>query len=686
MTPRIAEALRRLRRMGPQGAARLATRLVRARTEPLLAPGHQRRLVGRALARRLGVADLQSAWRHLADAPSPFDTAPPAAPALERLLPDEHRRVLAQAEAAHARTVDLLGSGPTTLPTPIDWHWDFKAGHAWPLIAPHRLDLRGFGTASDVKVPWEMSRLQWLLPVGQAYLLTQDDRHAALVRDIIVEWDDANPASMGVNWACAMDVALRSVALLWFARVFHQAEAWDEAFRERLLRLLVLHGDFVFRHLEWSDVGGNHLITDLTALVMLGHGLAETPETQRWRETGWRHLNQEIMVQVGADGVDFEGSVPYHRLVMELFLVAAAARKAAGQDVGDAYAGRLAGMARFVSAYTRPDGSAPDWGDADDGRVLPLGGQALNDHRYLLALAARVLEDDALKRRAGGAHAEAFWWFGPRATANGVAETIQSRRFAEAGVHVMRGDTDHVFIDAGPVGMAGRGGHGHNDCLGFEAHLAGQPLIVDCGAYLYTADAKARNRFRGTVSHNSPMIDGAEINRFVDPAMLFTLHDDARPEVRRWSSGDARDVLVAAHSGYRRLTPPITPVRAWVLDKGAHTLLIHDRFEGSGKHAIRVPYHLARGLDAEVSAPGRMLLRSGATGYQVLWSAPEDWTITIEDGWQSPSYGIKHSIKVVVFSRQGAPAPLSVALAPAERSPAAVHRWINDQISELGQD
>ena len=32
---------------------------------------------------------------------------------------------------------------------------------------------------------------------------------------------------------------------------------------------------------------------------------------------------------------------------------------------------------------------------------------------------------------------------------------------------------DHVLIDAGPVGMAGRGGHGHNDCLAFDAMLDG---------------------------------------------------------------------------------------------------------------------------------------------------------------------------------------------------------------------
>ncbi len=687
---RIAEALRRIRRMGPVGTRRFAARILRGYSEPWMAPRQYRRLRGAALARRLGAGDLNTAWRHVADAPSPFVTNPPAKPALERLGDDERARVLAAAEMAHERRVDLLGSGPVQLATPIDWHVDFKSGHRWPLVAPRRLDLRGFGLPSDVKVPWELSRLQWLLPAGQAYLLDGDDRHAVLVRDIIIEWDEANPPARGVNWACAMDVALRALSLLWFCRVFHAATAWqDGAFRERALRLLVIHGDFVSRHLEWSDVGGNHLATDLAALVVLGHGLAETPETRRWRDTGWRHLKAEIMCQVGPDGANFEASTGYHRLVMELFVMAAAARRGTGETIEPDYAGRLGGMARFAAAYTRPDGTAPLWGDADDGRALPLGGQAKNDHRYLPALAAHVLDDDELRATGGGPHTESFWWFGDRAagaasTSDGAAN--RSRHFGAAGVYIMRGAGDHVFIDAGPVGMAGRGGHGHNDCLGLEACLAGTPLLTDCGAYVYTADAEARNRFRATASHNTPMVDGAEINRLVDPAMLFTLHDDATPEVRRWSTSDERDILVAAHSGYHRLAQPVTPLRRVVLDKRRHALLIHDQFEGTGVHAVRIPFHLAPGIAAHQTEAGRLLLKASGGDFHFVHTAPGDWTLTLEDGWQSPSYGIRQPITVVVLSRHGALAPLTVALAPSAASPAALHRWITKELDERDQD
>ena len=44
-----------------------------------------------------------------------------------------------------------------------------------------------------------------------------------------------------------------------------------------------------------------------------------------------------------------------------------------------------------------------------------------------------------------------------------------STSFENAGIYILRGNLDHVFIDCGPIGFGGRGGHGHNDCLSFEA-------------------------------------------------------------------------------------------------------------------------------------------------------------------------------------------------------------------------
>jgi hypothetical protein len=353
-----------------------------------------------------------------------------------------------------------------------------------------------------------------------------------------------------------MEVALRILSWSWLFPAFHASRAWsDVAFRERFLCALYLHGDFTERHIERSDVNGNHFTADAAGMVFAGLFFGRGSDAARWHACGWSHLCDELPRQVFPDGVDFEASVGYHRLVAELFLLPALYRRACGLEVPDGYAQRLQAMARFTAAYSRPDGGSPLWGDADDARALPLGRQALTDHRYLVGLAGAAFDVAELRDASGGPRGEAFWLLGPVAAASLPASDTPPRppgssAFADGGFYVMRNATDHVFVDCGPVGLAGRGGHGHNDCLAFEAALDGVLLVSDCGLFVYSASFAERNNFRSTAYHNTPSIDGQEINR-IDPKLLWMLANDAEPRVLSFERGRERGPLHGLPHGVR---------------------------------------------------------------------------------------------------------------------------------------
>jgi uncharacterized heparinase superfamily protein len=524
---------------------------------------------------------------------------------LEAVAPGETARVLAAAARAHRRELDLLGTGPFRLGAPADWHTDVKTGATWPPAWWRELDYAQLDRPSDVKVPWEISRLQWLLPLGQAHLLDRDERHAAAARDLLEEWIEANPYGASINWASPMEAALRILTFTWLFHALAETEAWrDPGFRFRFLRATYLHGDFVARNLELSDVNGNHLDADAAGLVFAGLFFGSGREPARWVERGWSLLLAELPRQVTPDGVDFEMSTAYHRLVTELFLLPALLRRRLELSVPGWYSERLEAMARFAAAYRRPDGSSPAWGDADDARALPLGGQALGDHRYLGAAMAAAW---AAGVPVSGPRGEVAWLLGPAAAA-ALEDTPPpaSTLFPDGGCGVLRDSADHVFVDCGPVGLGGRGGHGHNDCLSFEAVLDGVHLIADPGSFVYTASVEWRNRFRSTAFHNTPVVDGEEQNRFHEPPNLWLLRYDAVPEVRDWRP--VPPLLRAAHLGYRRLPHPVTPIRTIVLDQAAHRLTVEDAFEGEGDHDLLVPYHLAAEVEPSLDVPGRALL------------------------------------------------------------------------------
>lgn len=689
MGTKLVHRIRRGMRKPPRIIARRIFDEFNRLSDRFLAPRRARRWDGERLIAALGARDIDDLWGRLAARPYPAYARSLGIAEYDGLTGGDSERVLAAAGHALERRLDLLGSGEFRLEAGV-WDTDYKTGFRWPNAYCRAIEYNNAELPSDVKVPWEISRLQWLIPAGQAYLLTGDASYAEGVRDILSEWIDANPYAWSVNWACTMEVALRIVVWTWFFHVFKESQAWRQRdFRERFLSVLYLHGDFTARHLEFSDVNGNHYTANAVGLVFAGLFFGNGSDPQQWTETGWRILQEEFPRQVYADGVDFEASVAYHRLVAELFLASALYRQAVGLEVAPKYWQRLNAMARFAEAYTRLDGSAPLLGDADDGRVLPFGGQDINDHRSLVTLIAMASGEQGFESRGSrSAETEAIWWFGPTKAAVGVhqqlAAPLESAAFPDGGIYVLRTENDHVFIDCGPVGLAGRGGHGHNDCLSFEAMLAGVRLVTDCGAYLYTASYEWRNRFRSTAYHNTPCIDGEEQNRFIRPDYLWNLHNNAEPEVRRWETGKARGVFVGAHAGYRRLMQPVVPERSIVLEHEFHRLLVHDRFEGDGEHSVSIPWHMARQIDVE-RLEGRFLrVKADGRDFLLAWQGDAAWELNIGEGWLSPSYGVKHPIVRLEFVRTGKLSPLTVALMPEQNVPADIGDWMQSMLCQIG--
>lgn len=611
-------------------------------------------------------SSVDALWTRLGERPFPAATAAMNPAELDRVAPGESARVLTAAERACQRVVDVLGTGPTALGRPIDWSRDYRAGIAWPKGFGRAIDYVDRDRPSDVKVPWELSRLQWLIPAGQAYLLSGEERYAACVREVLEEWIHANPLAYSVNWACAMEAALRIFTWTWFFHVFAHSSSWsDEAFRVRFLGSLYLHGDFTLRHIEKAEVNGNHYTADLAGLVLAGLFFGEIGDAPRWRETGWTGLVAELPRQVFSDGIDYEASCAYHRLVLELFLWAAMFHRTCGGAVPPEYAERLRRMAGFTAAYSRADGTGPLWGDADDARALPFGGQPIGDHRYLIGVAALAFGDAELARSFSGPRAELAWIFGAAGAetlAGSAAATPRSQAFAHGGVYLMRDAGTHVFIDCGPVGLAGRGGHGHNDALSFEAWLDGAPLVTDCGSYVYTASFEARNRFRSTDCHNTPCVDGEEINRFIHPDDLWQLRDEAKAQCLAWRSDTDGDVFVGTHHGYRRLGIEVR--RTIRFDKRARALEIADLLSGEGDHAVAIPLHLAPQVSVDRSRGG-LRLHSAGRSFDVIHDAVDGWRVEVEPCAISPSYGVTVPSRRLVWQRSGPlPARLTVTIRP----------------------
>jgi hypothetical protein len=570
-------------------------------------------------------------------------------------FPGAASAIVADADRILRHEFDLLGSGCVALGAKLPWHTDFKAGRDWPIEYAARIDYSELDRASDVKVPWELSRCQHFTALGQAYWLSGDERYAQEFAAEVADWIARNPWAYGVNWACAMDVALRAVSWIWgFYYMGGAAACQSPAFRGGFLHALYLHGEYVATHIERSDVNGNHYLCDAVGLVFLGSFFRSTAKGRRWLKTGRDMIAAEIFSQTSEDGVDFEKSTAYHRLVLEAFVTCGVLLELHGDPLSSDWRARLERMLEFVEAYVKPDGTIPLVGDADDGRIQKLGIQDVNDHRYLLSTGAVLFGRGDFKRAAGRFWDESFWLVGPDAAArfDGLAEPstpVESKAFPDGGFYVLRSDGAHVMIDCGEVGMHGRGGHGHNDILSFELWLGGMNIVTDCGAYLYTASREWRNRFRSTEFHSVVQVDGEELNRFISPDHLWHLRDDARPRDVEWRRGERVDYFRGSHSGYLRLSPPVAVTREIALVKDGPDVLVRDSIEGTGSRELTWRFHLAPAVSAEICGREVRLTTTEHEAWLQMASPIDGLTMTIESGWASPSYGVRTAIRVIVL-------------------------------------
>lgn len=461
-------------------------------------------------------------------------------------------RLVERSAQALARRAALFDATPVPVGDPPRWHEDVRTGYRWPVRYHGSLDYRNLDRPSDVKVAWELSRLRHCVALAQAAAVLGDERAYAALDADLRNWHDENPLGWSVNWTCAMEVALRAVNMICIDAIL-LTRGSDYPLRRSLVRSLYRHGWFLVRHLEISDVNGNHFLADAVGLVWLGRYFGDYGEAPRWLGRGLDMVQEAAGEQVLPDGLDVEGSLPYHVLVLELFL---AARAAAGDDLR-AIDERLGAMLDAACSVAGPGGRIPNIGDDDGGRALALSEVDSRDSRRVLALGAGMLGHQwAGDVARGGSWEDAIWLLGPAAadSARGAGRPrARHRRFGSAGIVVLGDGLDRVVIDCGPVGFYGRGGHGHLDATSFEAVLGGRLAVRDSGTASYTGDPGLREALRGARAHNVVIVDGLEYAQLQGPELLWNIRGDSPPEVVAFEDkGDAQSVelrqtLPAAH-------------------------------------------------------------------------------------------------------------------------------------------
>ena len=194
-----------------------------------------------------------------------------------------------EADAALEGNFEILGFGTLGFGYPPRWHSDPTSGYEWPLLPRASLIARREG--SDVKIPWEASRMHWLTSLARASVYTGERKYYDGALHLLVDWAQANPPGFGVNWSNAMEAGIRMVNLTWSAEIFA-----DPSIDLLVGGLARRHGRFILGNLEYSPrLTSNHFLADVVGLEHAGGLLRHTLEGRSWLRIGAALLQREVL-------------------------------------------------------------------------------------------------------------------------------------------------------------------------------------------------------------------------------------------------------------------------------------------------------------------------------------------------------------------------------------------------------
>ncbi len=510
-----------------------------------------------------------------------------------------------------ARGIFEFNGETHALPDPVPW-----------LINP----------SSDIEWHILLHKFYYATGLGRTWHAHRDPAYAKRWAQLLTSWIDVTP----VNFI-ATDVTGRRVqnwigSLHYFVFTANGAATMHADDFRRVLHSLHAQVEHLCANLTPKR---NHRTLELLAVFIAGIVFPEFQRAAAWRELALNEIVHNIHADLLIDGVHCELSTDYHHLALRNWLQVRCLARANGIDVPAAMDTALQRALVFSMHVHQPSGLAPSLSDGDVRSYLPLLAQAADlygreDMRYV-----------ATQGRTGHA----------------PLQRVAS--FAASGYHVIRSGwghrnnfsaQQHLVFDCGPLG---EGNHGHFDALSFELAAHGRALIVDPGRYTYSeaGEINWRLHFRGTAAHNTICIDGLNQTRY-----------EPRPvkDASRHATGSVRHKVV----GRAPITTLVERATSPVFD------LLHGRSEGQAYNArhervilyidgcywlvsdwVRAPdaHDMRLNFQLSTQAEGQTRLDSGETearvaspGLQLNQPLRAGQTASIQAGWVSPTYGVKH--------------------------------------------
>lgn len=305
---------------------------------------------------------------------------------------------------------------------------------------------------------------EFLHPPVKRFLETGERAHLDKTVQMIRGWIRQNQQGNGGDGWSAYTISQRLTNWMAYYSAVHSA--LDASFRAELEASIYEQYRYLSCHLE-KEILGNHYFENLKALVLCSVFFDDSRALPGFLRAFLEECREEIL----SDGMHFELSPMYHKIVLEGMLRVAVGLRRAGH-VNAELEQMILDMISAAFSLERGLSGTPLFNDSGDNVSKSLSAlmKCANCHLDIAPVYRAALPDSGYYFFSNG-----FW---------------------------------RLIVDAGAAGPDYIPGHSHCDAMSFELYRDGEPYIVNCGTHAYQCDQ--RRYFRSTEAHNTVQVEGVE--------------------------------------------------------------------------------------------------------------------------------------------------------------------------------
>ena len=590
----------------------------------------------------------------------PFAAPPTVRACLSHLVPPEAKERLAQlARDAGEGRILAFGRWAADYGSPPDWRKSPTSGHLWS--SEHWTKaLRSGPPGEDIKLVWELGRFPHAYHLARAATFepTLSILHAHRLAAQVASFLEKNPVPTGVHWASGQEIGFRLLAWLFAGHVLLGDDSFASV-RDDIGAAALQGAEHIRRHIQYASkaVYNNHVLSEALALFTIGGVFREASGSRALQRLGESLLDEHIERQFYSDGGYIQQSHNYHRLALQVVLMASVMARGFGQEPRSSWLEALDRSLTFLASQQNPeDGRLPNYGANDGALPLVLSTCDFSDFRPTLQAVSLLCRKSRLYPP-GPWDEEACWLLGPKALdAPERPIPTGSASFPVSGFHVQRSTSDPGCFSVLRCGtLLDR--FSQIDMLHLDVWWRGLNVLVDGGSYLYNGPTKWHNHFMRTESHNTVTVDGRDQMLHFRPfkclyptqARLLTLRNTPEFSTR-----------TGEHEGYKRHPGHVVHRRS-VLMVEADCWVVVDTLLGNGDHDARLHW-LAGDFAFETSNMG-LTLRTPAGPFTLATFDEKGHPLEVEvfrgqddppRGWLSRYYGEKVPVPSLVVRRRSA--------------------------------